>query len=502
MAPELWIVPEAEQSRLEDQLAVLPQDALQDYLFTRQTLPASGEGVLLIRLRRGQPVEAVPFGGRGFAPYKGIAGLWLPVDRDLRPPVRRDVYLRLFAVTSGQIILVDGDATQLTVLRVPDAAFRPLIELVDYIIQSEIQDLDARLARSVFDLGDYWQAPQYLTEVANRPPLVSPAPMSTSEPDPSPDAVEAPAAPGQDAPAMPDAPEVVPAQPEEPKRSAEEREMEERLIQEGPSFGTWRALGHVKHALGKTRESFVCAIQAWWLAPTAEDVARLRDFIRANTSVLSPEQGQLFQVVLGADVIAAATRLRRYEQDHELTLKERWLLWTEVIRRNQDVRQLAEVREAIRQRLATEGLGIDQIPGFLHERLYEEHRVQTGDAAVLSQGERNLARVRTAVNALGTQAIGPVGRAIVAYAHARLTGQAPTVEAPRPASSAPDIQAWYLLYAAHATQETAPDRARALRIEWAALRQSGRLFSPEELQAAEQALLQRESLTRPAAFLG
>ena len=79
--------------------------------------------------------------------YLKIPNLFLPVGQRLHPPLRRDAVIRLLAHQADQITwLVPGHEGQFRPQSIADAAFRPMSDWVDYVMDHESQPLEAWIA--------------------------------------------------------------------------------------------------------------------------------------------------------------------------------------------------------------------------------------------------------------------------------------------------------------------------------------------------------------------
>ncbi len=98
--PELWLLGADDRPRLEALLAGVDEEDLADLALSAH-VTAGGEKLYVVREKRGRTRRYLDCGGRGFAAYKGFANLYLPVDRELLPQLRRDRYRGVLRGRSG-----------------------------------------------------------------------------------------------------------------------------------------------------------------------------------------------------------------------------------------------------------------------------------------------------------------------------------------------------------------------------------------------------------------
>src|SRR5207302_10208846 len=132
----------------------------------------SGGRVVVVRARPGKggpPAPALP--GPGYRPYLRLPHLLLPVGRRLRPPLRRDAVRRLLADDPGQVVWLwpAGDDGSFVAESLPDAAFRPLADWVDYALDHERESLTAWVQAAQIDF-----APSVCTDGQPAAPRVAP----------------------------------------------------------------------------------------------------------------------------------------------------------------------------------------------------------------------------------------------------------------------------------------------------------------------------------------
>ncbi len=539
--PELWLLDEADRPRLEALLAGVDEQDL-DHLALSAHHDAEGRKLYVVREKRGRKRRFFDFGGRGFAAFQGLNNLYLPVDRELLPQLRRDRYRDLFQPRSGEIALViDGDNGAITLYRLDESSFEPLDSLIDYLAAEADERLEAWVQASVFDLGPYLQAP-------SRPglqPLKSAA-RAAEDTEPEAEKVQE-AATREESKAEGNVADGSPEPELEPDIETREKLAERALLAEGQSFERWLEILEAKLEAKKWEDAAVAFVDTLWLADDSAAEARLfarwHRFIGARQDDLSD-----LETALATDSVLRLRKQRRSERDRglyeasnrlreiddDMRIKQRWLLWREILARNHDVRHLARLREDSQQQLSL-GLSQAEIPAFLRMRLFDDSRFEAAGtdrqaAAELADATRSL---DVLTQGLREASVGDVALAILGRAYARVLGQVDRARAlagePRShddwiaaarALNPTDEGRWDLqqptvnaarachaLYCSHSFELDAPDLAAAYRAAFdqhmddldAASRLDSKALA--DLHLLENSLARREKIDNPSAFL-
>ena len=105
----------------------------------------NGERIIVLRVRPSrQSAPVVVLGGIGYRPHLRLPNLFLPCSTRLHPPLRRDVVAKLLAGDPKQITwLHPGSDGRFVPETLADAAFRPLHDWLDYVLDQEQQPLTA-----------------------------------------------------------------------------------------------------------------------------------------------------------------------------------------------------------------------------------------------------------------------------------------------------------------------------------------------------------------------
>ena len=149
--PELWVL----RDDALGQLDALVHEA-DDELLGRLAFAVGLEGerqtiILRVRPSRLAPPELV-LRGVGFRHYLKLPNLFVPVGTRLHPRLRRDAVRQRLADDPARITwLYPGPQGTFTPESVPDTAFRPLADWIDYILEHDHQALQTWVESTRFD---------------------------------------------------------------------------------------------------------------------------------------------------------------------------------------------------------------------------------------------------------------------------------------------------------------------------------------------------------------
>ncbi|HEY1376389.1 MAG TPA: hypothetical protein VGF55_06320, partial [Gemmataceae bacterium] len=411
--PELWVL----HDRPFDQLRALAEQT-DDRLLARLSVgvgEVDGRRVVVLRARpgRGGPpvlvLDALPC-----RPFLRLPNLYLPVGTRLRPPLRRDAVRQLLAPDPAAVVWLEpGDGGQFTAHALPEAAFRPLEQVIDYVRDHDPQPLtppaaDRPLTLLPFIARDL--VPAAPRRSSNPPPAEAAPPAAAAEPDAArpglwsrivhwfaPRAAEPPATARPPAAPEPPAAAVEPPPPGvlEERRRALEDQLLAALNTPAASDrqAVWPELAGLYAALGRPGDAAVCWLNALWEAddPPAEWG---RGWLRAEARTARGDgsEADLRRWLAGppspaavravAAVAASATNrnppptlvesladVQRLLDEHEgwLPVRAAWLARVGLTRlTGGDVVGLARTRDRLLERLHAHGLSADlDVPAAL-----------------------------------------------------------------------------------------------------------------------------------------
>ena len=550
--PELWLLDEAGVRQLEKTLQITDQESLRawqiavrlpndddpensqepgsppEWVFLRETLTGS-------KRRRHHD-----FAGTGFARYRGLNNLFLPVGCELQPPLRRDAYRTLFDLQPDTLTLLNPDAAPgaFTILRIPEKAFDTLSSFVDYIVERDATRLKSLMAGSVFDFRHYLKAPSRPDLVAGKrgesvaeggKPVLD---LDTSPPQPA-EPAEAESAPE---------PIALPERPEEPQGideskldawHREELRIERELLAEGQSLDRWCELLVCKNELGKNADAILCAIEAYWLSSgTGHEEALWASLASFAKATLAPDQdpasisagesewlrrAAVFSLVTGRP--RGREKLDRWvgeataflsEHEAGLRSKERWLAWGAVLSANRDLRRETRIREEIRNAITESGLSLEETPAFLRSRLFLDRQTGPSESESGTGGAEtavaNLGEMREAGMNFKTTRLAMTARAILARAYGQL-GDSARAEGMLESTSMSDVRkdpcahAWEGLFQIEALRKTDLSRAETLDRQFEGRLEKADVQTVTAIREMRETYRKREDADNPAAFL-
>lgn len=174
--PELWLIEADSFEGLQQKLSLVDQEDLKSLLISVQV---TGEGHQRFFLRERPGVNGsqvyLELGGQGFATYMGFHNLYLPIDVELQPRLRRDQYAPLFGLKHNELTVLTLNRgvlsgpnrkklsiDQTKIERFSEQSFEPLQALVHYVISAASERIQSAEKRSVFNLSRYLDASSML----------------------------------------------------------------------------------------------------------------------------------------------------------------------------------------------------------------------------------------------------------------------------------------------------------------------------------------------------
>jgi hypothetical protein len=381
-APELWVL----RDNAVEQLDALVQ-AADDHLLD-QLLFAVGEWggrtsiVVTVRTSKKAP-PALALQAESYHPYKRMPNLFVPHGRRLHPPLRRDAVRKLLANEPDQITwLVEQPDGSFRPESLPDGAFHPLREWVDYVLDREQQALTSWVQAARFDFESF-VCKDDQRPAAPKPP--APERKRAKGPEEQIEPAEPAARPGP-AKTVPRAKEqteftVPAAKPNELKRRLKELEEQFKEV-EGPldapeRQALWPEMAALNAALQLPADAAICWQHALWETATPNP-AWARHWAHTegtdspgealdrllSSSGSEPEVRAVAACVLAYPEVVAPrlAQVRRFLEQHEdrLGVRAAWLAWVGFTRLSHgDVLGLARARDRILDRLLARGLRMD-----------------------------------------------------------------------------------------------------------------------------------------------
>jgi hypothetical protein len=425
---ELWVLRERPVEQL-DQLVSNADDLLLKQL-SFAVAEKDGQTIIVLRVRPSKhaaPVLVLP-GAVAFRSFLKLPNLFLPVGSRLHPPLRRDAVRKLLADDPAQITwLFPDDNRTFTPETLPDAAFRPLPDWIDYVFDHDAAALRAWVEATQFEFEEF-VCNEDDSSKPRKPPgsnrEKSPRRRRDEEPDLS--AVQNPPTKGQAPEERETAQEFAAVPKYEPNLVQQLRKaLEERFLRlEGPLDSPerqafWPELAELYTAPPLNDDAGLCWANTlwhredppgglawkWFASEAARVAARSHDGTPGGRSwaiagtltkgkesevgaadldrVLALEEPASADVrTLAAYVYWAAQqphppaalvqrlgKIRHFLEANEIVLPVRavWLAWTSLVRlSDRDVLGLARTRDRLLERLFQNGLRPEQdLPSFL-----------------------------------------------------------------------------------------------------------------------------------------
>ena len=402
-AAELWVL----RDDGEEQLDNLVRHADDKLLARLAFAVGQGDGDTVVVLRVRPSKQAPPvlvLEGVGFRSYLKLPNLFLPCGTRLHPPLRRDAVARLLASDPEQVTwLAPLDDGRFVPERLPDAAFRPLEDWVEYVLDRDHIALEAWVQAARFDFEPFIctdDRPEPAPK-APRDPSRAKKPKEDREHPLYDETIDEDALVPSRKKGAPKAKSLAPeatarARPDELQRrlaEVESRFLESKAPLDDPDRrDLWREMATLNAALRRGNDATVCWSHAVWEldAPPAD---WLRDWARAEATgpMTGAELDRLLEAphpsptdlralatyllwaahapAPPADLVPRLGRTQHFLAAHEALLPARltWLAWTALLALSGgDVLALARARDRLLERLYDQGLNPHlDLPGFL-----------------------------------------------------------------------------------------------------------------------------------------
>ncbi len=426
--PSLWLLPDPGAPEVE---ALVERLAERDLRSLQLAMVAHGDSYrfLVRRLATGGGVREAPpeIPGLAFAAYAGYGNLFLPRDRMLEPPVRKDRLRSLFGLVPGELVLLYPGAPApgsrqvpppgvesgpksregMLLMRVPERAFHPLPAIVDYQVEAHREEVEVLIRSAVFDFGPLEFAPvREPSRVKDKEARgADPVPRDPDRGGRSQDEEEAEPTPVETRPVATEVLSPTPVKVADPVPredvgdDARGMELARRTTEEdGP--GPWRELARHERARGRIRESVFALEEAMWRSRGEEEARDREELAQVLRSMLGPaiaeDPGRLTGLAgagrgdpersgAAAWLLAhdAASRVAKdgtarvlpevtaVLREAPLRRKVRWLAWAPVLALSRDETEEERQREEILGSLSRRGLDADDRPWFLGRLLRE-----------------------------------------------------------------------------------------------------------------------------------
>lgn len=386
--PELWVLRDDAVAQLDNLVREADDHLLNQLAFAVGSRDGKTRIVLRVRqLKKHKPPHLV-LNAESYRPFKKMENLFLPHGRRLQPPLRRDVVRKLLAEDPAQIVWLaaqpDGGFVPESL---PDQAFRPLRDWVEYVVDQEHAPLEQWVKASRFEFAAFVckDDPKASTPKGPAPERKRPEGQKPEAPTPAAEPAAArPKGKGVDKTAFVEVPQVKPS-----ALKARLQELEQQFLvaegelDAGPRLALWPELAALNAALDQPGDAAICWLNALW---ERDQPAWAQQWVAGETKATdakaldvllkksNPEPDEVRTVA--ARVIAhpeeAAPRLpalRHFLEtnEHRVGVRAAWLAWVSLTKLSHgDVLGLTRARDRLLERLLAKGLNMEHdLPTFL-----------------------------------------------------------------------------------------------------------------------------------------
>ncbi len=413
-----------------DRFVQAANDAVLERLAFAVAEPSNGgEPTVIIRVRPGRTAAPVMiFDGLGCRNYLKIPNLFVPIGKRIHPPLRRDAVRSLLAADEARLVWlapVDDAVSREDVTipvafetcSIPDAAFLPLSNWVDYILDRDQQLLTAWRNSHQFEFEEFICRSESTESRKKRAP---------ADPGEKPDKKSSKRTADDSQQSTGESKQTLMERliakfrqnSSQPAEDAETIRLRERLsavesqflgmethLEDPQRSPLWREMADINAALARYTDSSICRQHEFWDATTpdhvslelwfrtdaqgafhlsgkafgnAEGVVTDRDLRRLfQAPVLAPAEIAQFaswlvwavetehgRTLIRSELPSVLQFLERYESG--LAVRACWLAWSALARMTSDVLMLARARDRVLDRMYQHGLIADRdVPSFL-----------------------------------------------------------------------------------------------------------------------------------------
>ena len=407
---EMWVLRDEPMAQLDQLVRDLPDRDLVQLSFAVGEL--DGQTIIVLRTRPGRAARPeLVLRGTRYLPYSRIPNLYVPVGHQLQPLLRRDVLIQMLAPDPAQIVwLHPTGGTAFVPESLPDSAFQPLSEWVNYVIDQERVALREWVQSTEFDFDSYL--------CKDDEPPSEPKPPSKSVSRPTGNKKTRPSAPSAGEPAARDSALTVDETATTPtpsaavpaaavlsatnqlrlelaKLEAEFLALEGVPLDHAKRLAYWPRLARLNAQLGMKVDALLCRLMALWELPKQADsilaewiqeeklLERQQEWVNQLRETISkpmPTPSELQLVALSLLVLPGQPQLLQaltpllpqvgqFLSTHDSTLCVRlaWMAWLALVRvHGADVLSLARARDRLLERLFNQGLSPERdMPNFL-----------------------------------------------------------------------------------------------------------------------------------------
>jgi hypothetical protein len=398
--PEMWVLKD-NAIRIFDAFVRDADDRLANRLMFAVAENGDRGPLIVLRTRTSKltPPAIELDGALGYVPFRRLNNLFLPIGTRLQPTLRRDAVRKMLAEDDAQTVwLTSLGEGRFVPESLPDAAFRPLADWVEYVIDHQRQPLQDWMQATGFQFDDFVckdeapiDRPRPPGKPKSRKPGERPDKIDADETTKASEAKGMNKAKDDDAYVAP--PNSVKLNELKIRRTQLEQDF---LAIEGPPdaparLALWPQLAQIIAALGDNAEAAICWLngfwelddvpmegaRAWFQAELQSD-STAYDFAR---TLQNPNPAQAEIRAFAAYLIWCCTRselpaavrksmpsIRTFLESHGnlIPIRALWLVWRCLAKVGGDVLGLARVRDRILESLFSNGLDVERdVPRFI-----------------------------------------------------------------------------------------------------------------------------------------
>jgi hypothetical protein len=390
----LWVLRQRGLEQVEALVHTLPQDVADRLLFAAGS-GHGGEHVVALKARNAG-VELAIDNAEEYTVHPQLRNLFLPRETRIEPPLRRDQLRSLLAPHSDQLVWLRQSGRDFTPESLPDAAFSPLDQLIEYVISLASGPLESWMKSSIFRLG----AVHIIT------PKAAPEQPKQAKASAKPtwrDALTTMKAQGDDVEAEPEPepePQPEPSRHRQPRRvqrqqprAGETPELLARLVTLEHAYnaldeslpanaperlGLWAQLAEANAAIGRHHESGLCWVRVIWEGQGDDALA---DWAATEQALANAPNldAILAMSTPSRDAIRAGAAAMIVAEQPSSDEVVRWQEWVRRHEDSFDVRTLWLVRQRLSSLVGGDELALatarDAILARLHNGLSPEREV-------------------------------------------------------------------------------------------------------------------------------
>jgi cellulose synthase operon protein C len=116
-----------------------------------------GKHTVVLRVRQSKlPPPVLTLNAVGYRPFQRLPNLFLPVGKNLHPPLRRDIVRKMLADDPSIVTwLSPHEGGSFTPCSLPEDSFRPLMDWIDYVLDRDRQALQAWVQAAQFEFEPF-----------------------------------------------------------------------------------------------------------------------------------------------------------------------------------------------------------------------------------------------------------------------------------------------------------------------------------------------------------